>query len=169
MDMQKWEAFLSDPELYNDEHHRPDGQYLLGKILHDVLHCLNMSDGCFDLLDLLARENPEIIQLHSTWLMETRSFIQAFIPDITAFWQYVTDLPNESQEWPYLIEKVGQRLDSIPDFVKTFERESVKKDIQDNTAISMILSQLRGLDRIVIDIQAEEYGRLLTIFRYQLL
>ena len=48
----KWTEFLTDAELIDIErfHHLPDGEYLFGKVLHDVRECLTTYRGCVEII-----------------------------------------------------------------------------------------------------------------------
>ncbi len=158
MDAQKWAAFLSDPELDNQKFPAPDGQYLLGNILHDALQFLHHADAGFK---LLISENPELAQSNSKWIASQQQVIQSFIPALVDFWKYVKDLPPESDKWPYLLEEVGQKLGGTSELLNTIRTEVMTLEVKHKEVVSIIVSNLERLDTIVFDIQGEEYKKLL--------
>jgi hypothetical protein len=77
----KWDLFILDKELNNSPqyHSSPDGRYLFGKILHDVLECLNSYTA---VLYLIKQPGVDIPVETRNWLAAKSSSVEATIADV---------------------------------------------------------------------------------------
>ena len=166
MKTSKWEAFLSDQELINNSNYYnpPDGKYLFGKILHDVLECLNNFTG---LLDLMFTGEEEIPTNILSWFRSKRTFVESIINNINSLWKYHHEQSNLDNEWPDLIKIIGMKLDGIPTLALEFEKLKKPSEISESDFVNMAIANINCLSAIHADIQAEEYKRLWIIRKYQ--
>jgi hypothetical protein len=158
----KWIDFLTDPEL-NNSPQKPDGRYLFGKILHDTLECLNAYKGY---LELIHKEEfpPGILN----WFNSKSPKVESLLTQITALWRYPKELPETSEQWPKLIEEVGQILLSA-DLLFDFDRFALPIEEDKYSIAEGAIKALKTLKILSQDIQTKEYKRLLTVQKYSLL
>jgi hypothetical protein len=160
----EWVNFLKDSEL-NKSQRPPNGRYLFGKILHDVLECLNSYHSYVELMQKQPGFPPYVLE----WFTVRSPIIESLLAQITPLSSYMQQLPETSDQWPILIEKVGQLINSADDSIfelDGFASPSVKFD-QD--IAKGAIRYLKTLKLLSEDIQAKEYKRLWSILRYKLL
>lgn len=97
----KWTSFLTDIELNNSER-KLNGRYLFGKILHDILECLNIFAKYVELMQKEPFPNQTL-----DWFKAKNTVVESLLAKITPLWVY-EKLPETSSQWPKLIEEVGQ-------------------------------------------------------------
>ena len=166
MQTNKWQAFLSDPELNDNQafHRPPEGKYLFGKILHDVLECLNNFTA---ILSLLVSSNVDISKNILHWFTSKKSAIESIITEINPLWRHHEELHVSSNEWPELIQTIGSKLDDVPKIVDEFNALKISLNGLANDLVTMAIANLRGLSVINAEIEAEEYKRLWTTRKYR--
>ena len=91
MKTNKWEAFLSDPELTGSQEyqHIHNGKYLFGKILHDTLECLNNYKAIYSLAvsqEVFREVEISINSLH--WFTQKLQAIEFAVSEISQLWNY---------------------------------------------------------------------------------
>ena len=166
MQTNKWEAFLSDQELIDGkEYHRPlNGKYLFGKILHDVLECLNNYKA---ILSLIASSDVEISTNTLHWFTSKKGTIESAVTEITPLGRYHEEFPVMSNEWPNMIKLVGSKLSDIQTFADDFQEFDKLSQGVENDLVTMAIANLRGVQAIYTDIQAENYKQLWATGKYQ--
>ena len=167
MEISKWEEFLSDNELNAHLYLAPNGKYLFGKILHDVLECLTMYLGCLEVIPELAENGEEISQDISNWLNLRVLMVESLISEITPLWQYEKELLVESFEWPHLIKRVGLIVArGFPSLLDGYDKLDMTVQSDSHLLVETAINNLRRLQLIWIDIKNEEYKRLWTTRKY---
>lgn len=166
MEFPKWQEFLSDDELNDNLYLTPDGKYLFGKILHDILECLNMYIGCLE-VSVHPQLKPEIHQNTLNWLDSKMPTVELLLLEIVPFCQYEKELPVESDEWPRLLERVGVILNQgFPNLLDGYKQLDMPVDSRSSFIVKAAVNNLRKLQLIWIDIQNQEYKRLWSIQKY---
>ena len=163
----KWNEFLDDPELNTDMryHHLPDGEYLFVKVYHDVLECLTAYKGYMKIAKRMKDDNTSSIMFEC--LNRWNVVAEEWASQITLLVKKdVGKYPTYSPEWAKLIATIGTIVNKAP----TFRAETEALILPDNDKVRQVIDpaikQSKKLELIWMDIQNEEYKRLLTIIRY---
>ncbi|MCA9899183.1 MAG: hypothetical protein H6654_14730 [Ardenticatenaceae bacterium] len=161
MDVKKWEAFLSDPELKSNQNYRNqhNGAYLFGKISHDVLACLN---NYLAVLSLMRSQDVEVRKETLDWFGAKKGVVETAVTKIYSLLEQTEGLPEASRNWPSDIKVLGSKLSSIQKFVDKFQEIDLSDTSVEKNLVTMATANLRGVQAIYRDVQAENYKQLLT-------
>ncbi len=163
----EWEDFLNHPEVKNANYFMPPDQYLLGKILHDVLECLNG----FNLLH--SRVAPKLQNVDDSiinWLADWSLIFEDWVKQITPFWNYYKKYDSSFREnIPGLIGEIEQILKEVtPHFVEKVKEFGLPSNVQSN--YWLVESGIHNIERLLIILQAirnKEYFQLWKTERYE--
>jgi hypothetical protein len=149
-----WEEFLKHPEVVHVDKSRSTlpGKYLFGKVLHDILECLNMYLACSE----LALTQPNIPSNVVEWLSKWNPTIRNWISDITDFWQEFETL-NSKADWPILIEEIGKVPNEATVIASEAQNLSLPSDPKHRFIINAAIQNIVRLNLIVSHIQQQEY------------
>lgn len=163
----KWVKFLSDDELLDDDliRKRVNGRFLLGKIVHDVLHCLNGIRAMAHIKDANPPidDYPEALQ---NWLNQINDKLAGLIVTVSTDHQSplsYLELAEDSTVWPDTIRKIGQQIADAPILLQSFDE--LLGDL-DHDLVDMTRHFLQALKEIHADIENQAYKKILTIDRY---
>jgi len=161
----KWEAFLSDPELTGSREYRSrhNGEYLFGKICHDTLECLN---NYLAVLSLIDANGVKISRNELIRLSAKKGANEAAVSKINALAEQSRNWLDSNKDWPTIFQLIGSHLGEfhfLPEGLPAFDTlvTEVEKDM-----ITTAMVNLRGLQAIYADIRAENYKQLLTNAKY---
>lgn len=162
----KWEEFLNDPELNSSAefHSPPDGDYLFGKVLHDVLECLNAYKGWFD--EVVSRGKVELPSDTLNKLTKQLPLIEDWVSKLNLLWTHTGKYPSTSPEWPNLIAQIGQVVAEAPLLEKEIATLVIPSSELPKLIVQSITAIVARLNLILQDIQDQEYKRLWTTIRY---
>jgi hypothetical protein len=158
-----WHDFLNDPELNNSQQ-IPNGRYLFGKILHDMLQCLNNYKGCVELM----QKGTFSSELFNEFISLSPP-IETLLAQIMSLWQYHREISETSDQWPKLIEEVSQIVTETELFFLDLDEYILPIEESDRLIAESVIKTLRTLQLLSADIQAKEYKRLWTIQKYSFL
>ncbi len=154
----KWESFLNHPEVVNTTLYRftSVGQYLFGKVLHDVLECLNMYEACGSLALTLSNVPDDTLKWFSRW----SPLVRTWISNLSPLWEQETKPSSVEPNWAHLIAMIGK----IPKeaSVMAFESQTLTlpKDDKSTFIVKAMIYNILRLNLICKDIQNQEYLRL---------
>jgi hypothetical protein len=167
MQTNRWEAFLSDQELIDSkEYHRLlNGEYLFGKTCHDALECLN---NYLAILSLMVSNDSVISTISLHWFASKKGVIETAVAEIYSVGERSRELLDSSKEWPALIKLVGSKLGEVQTLADNFYGFDESDASTEIDLVTMAIANLRGVQAIYADIQAENYKQLLTTPKYYL-
>jgi hypothetical protein len=162
MQANKWEAFLSDPELKSSKKYQDlqNGTYLFGKISHDTLACLN---NYLAVLSLMSSQEVKVEKNTLARFTAKKEVVETAVIEIYSFLEQNERFPETGRDWPADIEKIGSKLSRVQNFVDEFWDMDESATCIERDLAKMAIANLRGLQAICKDIQAENYKQLLTI------
>jgi hypothetical protein len=163
----KWIEFLTDTELNDAEkvYRPPDGEYLFGKVLHDVRECLTSYRGYVEIA-VAKREDfsATVICALTHW----DSIVEDWYAQTVVLGTQIRKHVSTSAEWAKHIAEVGKivqdaavfqaEIDSIAQLETTEEVKRLIELVKQSAAI---------LDLLLQDIQEQNYKRLWTTRRYR--
>ncbi|MFZ1399693.1 MAG: hypothetical protein WAS33_22505 [Candidatus Promineifilaceae bacterium] len=161
MDLNKWEAFLSDQKLASSPKYqwRHDGEYLFGKISHDALACLN------NYLAVLSLMNSQDVKIGDDTLARfeaKKGVVETAVTEICSLLEQTEGLPETSRYWPSDIKMLGSKLRKVQNFADELRDVDESAISIENELAKIAIANLRGLQAIYNDIEAENYKQMLT-------
>ena len=105
--LMKWTEFLTNAELNDIErfHHLPDGEYLFGKVLHDVRECLTTYRGCVEIVVTKKEDySATTLRLLTHW----DSIVSDWYAQTLALSEHLGKYDSASGEWAKRIAEVGK-------------------------------------------------------------
>ena len=163
----KWNEFLNDQQLNADTkyHGPPDGEYLFGKIAHDVLECLTAYKDCLKIVTNLKDDNtaPTMFECLNRWNAVAEEWALQIASLVE---KHVGKYPPKSPEWAKLIADIGNIVTETPTFKAEIEVLRLPESDEIRQVIELAIEQSKKLELIWVDIQNQEYKRLWTIIRY---
>lgn len=161
----EWVDFLNDPELNSNAkyHSPPNGSYLLGKVVHDVMECLTTYKGY---VDIVSQAKIELSDENLSCLSRWSPKVEVWTSTIKYLRSSAEDLPNTSPEWPRLIAQVGQTVVEAPILQNEIRLLTLPLLERPRYIMQSLITTVTRLNLLLQDIQAQEYKRLWTITRY---
>ncbi len=159
----KWHQFLNDQQLSASKqyHNPPNGEYLFGKIVHDVLECLTVYEGCLRIATKLNESGmPDCLD---KW----RPIVKEWAEQVTLLAEkHKGKYESKSSEWAKLISDIGNILSEAQTFKAETEKAKLSNKDKTSQMLKSAIRQSQKLELIWADIQNSEYKRLWTVIRY---
>jgi len=164
--MMEWTKFLTDAELNDTEqfHRLPDGEYLFGKILHDVLDCLTRYRGYVEIITRYSEAYPATIL---NTLIRWNSTVEEWYMQTTALDKYLGKHVNTSIEWAKHIAEIGKIVQGVPDFQAEVTAITPPEEDKARQWLQGVKRNAAALNLIWQDIQAQNYKRLWVTEKYR--
>lgn len=163
----KWTEFLTDAELNDIErfHHRPDGEYLFGKILHDVRECLTTYRGCVEIVVTKKEDySATTLRLLTHW----DSIVSDWYAQTLALSEHLGKYDSASGEWAKRIAEVGKIVQDAAVFQAKIEAIAQPETTEEAKQLIRIAKRSAAtLNLLEQDIQAQHYKRLWTTLKYR--
>ena len=163
----KWNEFLNDHQLNTNKkyHSPPDGEYLFGKVAHDVLECLTAYKAYLRIAINLKDDNtaPTMFECLNRWDIVAEEWSLQITSLVKT---HIGKYPTKSPEWAKLITSIGNIVTETPNFKAETEALRLPDNDKIKHVIEPAIKQSKKLELIWMDIQNQEYERLWTISRY---
>lgn len=154
----EWEAFLRDQEV-SDANTSPRGQYLYGKILHDLLQYLNAHRACIQLIfDAYGEQAVPKISLE--WIRSNKLVFEQMVERVDEFWKFHRNVEGYDDKWPELIEQVGAQVDQLPELISELKQLPLPHDVDAKSWVEASLRSLERANRLRLAIRHQEYKKL---------
>jgi hypothetical protein len=155
----EWESFLNNAEVRNRKHHLPvsPDKYLFGKVLHDVLECLNMFLAAADLAEMLSNTPVEVKQ----WFYRWSPVIKILVSDLTTLWEYYElASPTTALNWQELIAVIGDKLQEVSNLEYDTQALGLSPEEKLMYAVKIASNNTARLNCIYHDILNKQYLKL---------
>jgi len=161
----KWLEFLNDSELNaNPEYHGPpDGNYLFGKVAHDVRECLTGYQACLEIIQAQSYSLPVGTR---TCLQKWGTLVEEWLAEIGAIVEQSNAFSVTSAAWPELIANIGKVVEQASIFKTEMESLVSPGEETARQVIQIAVRQTAKLKLLQHDIQAQEYKRLWMVQKY---
>lgn len=153
----EWKAFLQDQEVA-DVKTSPRGQYLYGKILHDLLQYLNAYRDYIELVFTYGEQSVPESTLK--WIRSHESSVQQMVEGVSGFWCYHQDLEAYGDQWPELIQQAGSQIDGMPELILELKQLPVPNEGDTRAWMEAGIQSLERAERMRQAIYAQEYKKL---------
>lgn len=161
-----WIEFLTDAELNDPEkfHRLPDGEYLFGKILHDVLDCLTIHRGYVEIITANNQAYPvPTINTVVEWDNITQDWYKQTLTLDEDFGKY----ESTSIEWARHIAEIGMIVQGVSNFQAEVKTITMPEAEEAKQLLQSIKRNAAALHLLWQDIQAQNYKRLWVTEKYQ--
>ena len=163
----KWTKFLTDAELTDIErlHRLPDGEYLFGKVLHDVRECLTTYRGCVEIIGT-KKDAYSATALHL--LIHWDSIVANWYTQTLALSAHLGKYDSTSADWAKHIAEVSDIVQDAPVFQAEIESIAQPETTEEAKQLIRIVKRSTAtLNLLGQDIQAQNYKRLWTTLKYR--
>lgn len=152
----KWEQFLTHPEIRDVSHSIPIGKYLFGKILHDLLECLNGYKGFTKIILDLNEPNQNIQATLIAW----NQLVDKSIAQLNQLWEFYQNESFQS-DWGQLIEGAGKTIpQDLFQIANQLEILSLESTHWPTLLLERAMNHILQLKFICQDIKNQEYVQL---------
>lgn len=161
-----WGEFLTDAELNDPEkfHRLPDGEYLFGKALHDVLDCLTRYRGYVEIITRNSKAYPTITL---NTLIRWDNTVEEWYTQTIALGKHLGKYVNTSIEWAGHIAEIGKIVQGVPDFQAEVTAITPPEEDEARQWLQGAKRNAATLNLIWQDIQAQNYKRLWVTEKYR--
>lgn len=162
----EWARFLTDAELNDTEkfYRLPDGEYLFGKILHDVLDCLTTHRGYVRIITQSSVAYPATT---INTLLHWYNTVEGWYVQTRALGKHLGKHESTSMEWARHIAEIGRIVQGTPDFLAEVKTITMPEAEEAKQLLQGIKRNAAALHLIWQDIQAQNYRRLWVTEKYR--
>ncbi len=154
----EWEKFLNHPKVVNSKISTPADKYLFGKVLHDLLACLNSFTR---LCDMASFFSEEISEDTLDWVIKRKPLIEGWISILTLYWSYYEEpTQEERQDWFRLISELGEVPKEVISINWEVQKLNLPSEEKAKYIITSLVNNLQRLNSICNNIKGNEFLKL---------